>query len=116
MYGYCIVNVIFSVVKNDADPDQTCYFDANPAPGLDYRLASNADLSPSFTHFEKLGLNFFTFIHSNGRLKYISFHMSGKCVMILIILDSLLKFLLNSEKYMCLELAGSGSACPGYQS
>jgi hypothetical protein len=27
-----------------------------------------------------------------------------------------LKFSLKSEKYMCLELAGSGSACPGYQS
>ena len=40
MYGYCIVNVIFSVVKNDADPDQTCHFDADPAPGLDSGLAS----------------------------------------------------------------------------
>jgi hypothetical protein len=39
--------------------------------------------------------------------------MSGKCVMILIILDSILKFSLKSEKYMCWELAGSGSACPG---
>ena len=79
-------------------------------------VIQNVNLSPSFTHFEKLGLNFFTFIHSNGRLKYISFHMSGKCVMILIILDSILKFSLKSEKYMCLELVGSGSACPGYQS
>ncbi len=33
MYGYCIVTVIFSVVKNHADPDQTCHFDADPAPG-----------------------------------------------------------------------------------
>jgi hypothetical protein len=41
MYRYCIVNVIFSVVINDADPDQTCYFDADPAPGLDSGLASN---------------------------------------------------------------------------
>ena len=40
MYGYCIVNVVFSVVINDADPDQTCYFDADPAPGLDSGLAS----------------------------------------------------------------------------
>ena len=41
MYGYCIVNVVFSVVINDADPYQTCYFDADPAPGLDSGLASN---------------------------------------------------------------------------
>ena len=41
MYVYFIVNVIFSVVINDADPDQTCYFDADPAPGLDSGLASN---------------------------------------------------------------------------
>ena len=40
MYVYCIVTVIFSVVKNDADPDQTCHFDADPAPGLDSGLAS----------------------------------------------------------------------------
>jgi len=40
MYGYCIVNVIFSVVKNDANLDQTCHFDADPAPGLDSGLAS----------------------------------------------------------------------------
>ena len=40
MYVYFIVNVIFSVVKNDADPDQTCHYDADPAPGLDSRLAS----------------------------------------------------------------------------
>jgi hypothetical protein len=40
MYGYCIVNVIFSVVKNNSDPDQTCHFDADPAPGLDSGLAS----------------------------------------------------------------------------
>jgi len=68
----------------------------------------NVNLSPSFTHFEKLGLNFFTFIHSNGRLKYISFHMSGKCVMILSILDSILKFSLKSKKYICLELISMG--------
>jgi hypothetical protein len=40
MYVYFIVNVIFSVVKNDADPDQTCHYDADPAPGLDSGLAS----------------------------------------------------------------------------
>jgi hypothetical protein len=40
MYGYCIVNVIFSVVKNNADLDQTCHFDADSAPGLDSGLAS----------------------------------------------------------------------------
>ena len=40
MYGYCFVNVIFSVVKNNGDPDQTCHFDADPAPGLDSGLAS----------------------------------------------------------------------------
>jgi hypothetical protein len=78
MYRYCIVNVIFSVVINDADPDQTCYFDADPAPGLDSGLASNqcdpnVDPSPSFTHFGKLRLNFVTFIHSNGRFKIFLF-------------------------------------------
>ena len=40
MYVYFIVNVIFSVVKNDANLDQTCHFDADPAPGLDSGLAS----------------------------------------------------------------------------
>ena len=88
MYIYFIVNVIFSVVKNDADPVQTCHFDADPAPGLDSGLASKycdpiADPSPSFTHFGKLELIFLLLFYSIGRLKYISFHMSGKCVMIL---------------------------------
>jgi hypothetical protein len=32
-----------------------------------------ADPSPSFAHFGKLGLNVFTFIHSNGRLKIFLF-------------------------------------------
>ena len=48
MWGYCIVNVIVSVVEghlcneNDADPDrdQTCHFDADPDLGLDSGLAS----------------------------------------------------------------------------
>ena len=48
MCGYCIVNVIVSVVEghhfnyNDADPDpdQTCHFDADPDLGLDSGLAS----------------------------------------------------------------------------
>ena len=48
MCGYCIVNVIVSVVEghlfneNDADldPDQTCHFDADPDPGLDSGFAS----------------------------------------------------------------------------
>jgi len=68
----------------------------------------NNAILPKFYKFEKLGLNFFTFIHSNGRLKYISFHMSGKCVMILSILDSILKFSLKSKNYMCLELISIG--------
>ncbi len=33
----------------------------------------NADPSPSFAHFGKLGLNFFTFFQSNGRLKIFLF-------------------------------------------
>jgi hypothetical protein len=40
MYGYCFVNVIFSVVEKDANLDQTCHFDADPAPDLDSGLAS----------------------------------------------------------------------------
>ncbi len=48
MCGYCIVNVIVSVVEghlcneNDADPDpdQTCHFDAVPDPGMDSGFAS----------------------------------------------------------------------------
>jgi hypothetical protein len=34
--------------------------------------------------------------------------MRGKCVMILSILDSILKFTLKSKKYMCLELISIG--------
>jgi hypothetical protein len=59
---------------------------------------------PQVCTFWKTGANFFYFIHSNGRLKYISFHMSGKCVMILSIFDSILKFSWKSKKYKCLEL------------
>ncbi len=64
MYGYCIVNVIFSVVKNDADPDQTCHFDADPAPGLDSGLASkywdpNADLPQVFHILKNWGYNLY---------------------------------------------------------
>ncbi len=48
MCGYCIVNVIVSVVEghhfnyNDADPDpeQTCHFDVDPDLGLYSGLAS----------------------------------------------------------------------------
>ena len=42
----------------------------------------NADPSPSFANFGKLGLIFLLLFYSIGRLKYISFHMSGKCAMI----------------------------------
>ncbi len=46
MCGYCTVNVIVSVVdghlfnENDADPDQSCHFDADPDRGVDSGLAS----------------------------------------------------------------------------
>ncbi len=48
VYGYCIENLIFSVVDrhhfnlnhSDLDPDQTCRFDADSDPGLDSGLAS----------------------------------------------------------------------------
>jgi hypothetical protein len=74
MYGYCTVNVIFSVVIKDADSDQTCYFDADPAPGLDSGLASNNAIQmwilPHVLHILK---NFVTFIHSNGRFKIFLF-------------------------------------------
>jgi hypothetical protein len=43
----------------------------------------NADPSPSFAHFGKLGQIFLLLFYSIGRLKYISFfHMSGKCARI----------------------------------
>ncbi len=51
MYRYCIVTVIFSVVKNDADPDQTCHFDADPAPGLDSGWHQNKRSFPKFYTF-----------------------------------------------------------------
>jgi hypothetical protein len=40
----------------------------------------------------------FFFIHSNDRLYYISFHISGKCVRILSFLDNILKFSWKSKK------------------
>jgi hypothetical protein len=43
-----------------------------------------------FTYW-KIGANF-TFVHSNASLQCFSFLISGKCVMILSILDSILKF------------------------
>jgi hypothetical protein len=53
MYGYCIVTVIFSVVKNNADPDQTCHFDADPAPGLDSGWHQNIAILPQVFHILK---------------------------------------------------------------
>ncbi len=51
------------------------------------------------------GENFFTFIQSNASLQWYSFVKSGKCVMILGILDSLVKFSgEKKKKHMCFEL------------
>ncbi len=47
----------------------------------------NADPSPSFAHFGKLGLYCFYFYSQQWQIKNISFHMSCKCVMILSILQ-----------------------------
>jgi|LakMenEpi13Jun11_1017343.scaffolds.fasta_scaffold02194_1 hypothetical protein len=53
-------------------------------------------LSKGLHILENMG-NFF-FIHSNDRLYYISFHISGKCVRILSFLDNILKFSWKSKK------------------
>ncbi len=83
MCGCCIVNVIVSVVEGhhlikmmpirirDWIPDW-----------LQNNAYLNADPSPGFAHFGKLGLIFLLLIDSFGRLKDISCHMSGKCALI----------------------------------
>jgi hypothetical protein len=80
----------------DPDPDPTFHYDADPDPDPDSDRHKNngeplADPTSSFTQVRKLG-ELFTYVHSNASLQRLSFIVSGKCAMILSILDSKLKF------------------------
>ena len=63
---------------------------------------------PKFYTFWKIGTKLCSFYSQQWQIQNISFHMTGKCVMILSILDSILKFSLKSKNYMCLELISIG--------
>jgi hypothetical protein len=67
----------------DADPDLTFHFDADPD--------LNPDPTPSFTHVGKSEF-FSSFIHSSANLHSLIFLVIVIGVIILIFLDSLLKF------------------------
>ena len=122
MYGYCIVNVIFSVVIKDAIrirlailmPIQLRVW----IPDWHQIMRSKCGSFPKFYTFWKIGTKLCYFYSQQWQIQNISFHMSGKCVMILSILDSILKFSWKSKKnsfaWNWYRLAGSGSACPGY--
>ncbi len=76
----------------DADPDPTFRFDADPDPDRHENNADpNADPIPSF-HMLENRAKFSYFYDIKTSLKYFSFLVSGKCVMNLSILDSILKF------------------------
>jgi hypothetical protein len=83
-------------------------------------MRSKCGSFPKFYTFWKIGTKLCYFYSQQWQLQNNSFHMSGKCVMILSILDSILKFSWKSKKnsfaWNWYRLAGSGSACPRYQS
>jgi hypothetical protein len=71
-------------------------------------MQSKCGSFPKFYTFWKIGTKLCYFYSQQWQIQNISFHMSGKCVMILSILDSILKFSLKSKNYMCLELISIG--------
>jgi hypothetical protein len=71
-------------------------------------MRSKCGSFPKFYTFWKIGTKLCYFYSQQWQIQNISFHMSGKCVMILSILDSILKFSLKSKNYMCLELISIG--------
>jgi len=71
-------------------------------------MRSKCGSFPKFYTFWKIGTKLCYFYSLQWQIQNISFHMSGKCVMILSILDSILKFSLKSKNYMCLELISIG--------
>ena len=71
-------------------------------------MRSKCGSFPKFYTFWKIGTKLCYFYSQQWQIQNISFHMSGKCVMILSILDSILKFSLKSKNYMCLELRSIG--------
>ncbi len=78
----------------DPDSDPTVQFDADPGPDPDWHQHNadpHADHSP-IGKYGKIFLLLFTARGSNASLQCFSFHINGKCVMILSILDSMLKF------------------------
>ncbi len=93
---------------------------SDPKPDWHQHDASNADPIPSFRHvgiYREQKIKKY-FIHNNSSLQCFSFLISGKGVMILSILYSILKLYGEMKKYVCLELilfrlTRFGPACPG---
>jgi hypothetical protein len=61
-------------------------------------MRSKCGSFPKFYTFWKIGTKLCYFYSQQWQLQNNSFHMSGKCVMILSILDSILKFSWKSKK------------------
>ncbi len=61
-------------------------------------MQSKCGSFPKFYTFWKIGTKLCYFYSHQWQIQNISFHMSGKCVMILSILDSILKFSWKSKK------------------
>ncbi len=108
----------------DADPDPELHYDADPHPDRTGIRTIRYGSYPIFSNCWKIGkkyLLFDTSIHSNARLRCFSFLISGKSVMILSILDSIVKCSGKSQNAFAWNWyrsgsAGSGSASPEYRS